>query len=188
MLARFLEDETGVVTIEWTVMAAAMGTLALAGMSALQIGLSELAPRPAPDSQPIAFHTFDHHAPGWSNPGPGGLGQGRGIGLGPFRADDGAERTSRPFDFPAWASEALLEFEVLRLDPAPETLILYIDHRPVRAVALWTRPGDALDTPLPVRVRLPLPESGEVTLGLGVEAPGARGEWAVDNLTVEAMR
>lgn len=136
----FFRCEAGSITVEWTVVTAALMGMGLATMDVLmpQIGQtgSDIRDHIEGDSRDITAYTaysedFSSGADGWSGASMSDV-NGFGFVLGPIAGSEGLEAVTRNFDFDTEVSAATLSFNLLAFDNLDsEQAVLYIDGQEV---------------------------------------------------------
>lgn len=139
----FLRGESGAVTVDYVMLAAAVTGMALAssdvitrGMAALASSIdSELSGEPVERPPGLTYtNGFDNGSEGWSGAGTANI---RGLGnvLGPIAGSGGTASITRDFIIDPDATEATFVFDLLALDTLDnESGIVFIDGREVGRV------------------------------------------------------
>lgn len=151
MLVRFFIRDSGAVTIDWTVVAAAMMALGLLTGSFIKSGLSGFGDATAmtiggvhvlgADDTLISFEDFEHGAAGWvmgriddTDTRFGGI-------LGRFGGTGGAEAVRKTFRLNPERSHVFVEFDIHAIDDwALDDLIVYVNGQPALTRSFSTRP------------------------------------------------
>lgn len=139
-IRRFLRGDTGAITVEYVVLAAAVTGVTLLSTDVLQVGMRGLAGTvdselkgEAPDSNnTVSYHSgFDNGAQGWTGAGAAEV-PGLGTVLGPIGGSNGEATVSRDFAFDEGTERAEFEFDLYAMDSLDnESGIIYIDGREV---------------------------------------------------------
>ena len=140
LAARFVRDETGALTVEYVLLAAAVTALGIGSSDVINRGLaalagnvdSELSGDPVTGIDGMAYDDgFDDGAAGWSGAAVSNV---RGFGnvLGPIAGSGGAEAVSKEFDVAPGAKSATIKFDLIAGDSLDgEDGIVYLNGREV---------------------------------------------------------
>lgn len=143
-IRRFLRSQSGAVTVEYVVLAAAITGVALASSDVINNGLGSLSGTIEDElsGEPVGTHSgpltyddgFDNGSAGWSG---ATVAEIRGVGkvLGPIPGSGGTQAITRDFQIDPGAGAATFSFDVLALDSLDnESGIIFIDGREVGRV------------------------------------------------------
>jgi Flp pilus assembly pilin Flp len=161
--ASFISDESGAVTVDWTVMTAAIAGLGIATYGVVSGGISNLSSDVAVQLGSQSIRTafgeltflddFENGAAGWlggvtdnTDPGYGGI-------LGRFGGTNGAQTVSKIFELDTKKDYAVAVFDLHAIDSWDrETFTVFVDDTPISGhqfawreagvVGEWTSPDD----------------------------------------------
>lgn len=142
MIATFLNNEDGAVTVDWTVLTAAVVGIGLAsaavvsgGMENLSTDISDTLTEMIDDTAGALYSNgFDMGADGWlggvvSNDG------GFGNVLGPYGGTNGTETVQSTFDIPDGTEVASFTFDMIAIDSWDnEEFIVFVDGAPAASL------------------------------------------------------